>query len=76
MSFVPETKYYCDGCENKCELPVIMGVADPQGRKPRFQESVAYEYITKAQRIPRPYTSDDFKKETFIPDPYELCKQR
>lgn len=45
-------------------------------RKPRFQESVAYEYITKAQRIPRPYTSEDFKKETFIPDPHKLRKQR
>ncbi len=45
-------------------------------RKPIFQESVAYEFMTKAERISRPYTADDFKKEYFIPQPDELGKQR
>ncbi len=44
--------------------------------KSKFNESVLYEFMTKAQRIPRPYTSDDFKKEYFIPQPDELGKQR
>ncbi len=45
-------------------------------KKGKFLDSVAHEFITKAKRIPRPYTADDFKKEYFLPQPDELCKHR
>jgi len=45
-------------------------------KKPKFQESPAYEFMTQATRIPRPYTSSDFIKEYFIPNPDQLGKQR
>ncbi len=37
-------------------------------REPKFTQSVLWEYMTKAERISRSYTSSDFVKEYFIPN--------
>mgnify|MGYP003450925977 FL=1 len=37
-------------------------------REPKFTQSVLWEYMTKAERVSRPYTSSDFVKEYFIPN--------
>ena len=61
MSFVPETKYYCDGCENKCEIKIVTryhGCGRPAG---------TYAKISFALATMEVQIDSDFTRKIYIP---------